>query len=119
MKNMTLFGKTRSVKEEYLDLSRYKEESTEKEPSMYVKVAEVQKYEDLTSLIDSVYNGNLLLLDYSMIKRDEIEEEKVINELKKVVRDVKGDIAGLGGDIMIVAPAGVKIDRKKIRGNFF
>ena len=116
---MTLFGKTRGDKEEYLDLSHYKEESHEKEPSMYVKVAEIQKYEDLTSLIDSVYNGNLLLLDYSMIKRDEMEEEKVINELKKVTRDVKGDIAGLGGNIMIVAPAGVKIDRKKLRGNFF
>ncbi len=116
---MTLFGKTRSDKEEYMDLSHYKEESLEKEPLMYVKVAEIQKYEDITSLIDSVYNGNLLLLDYSMIKRDEIEEEKVINELKKVVRDVKGDIAGLGGNIMIVTPAGVKIDRKKIRGKFF
>ena len=61
----------------------------------------------------------MLLLDYSLIKRDEIEEEKVINELKRVVRDVKGDIAGLGSAIMIVAPAGVKIDRKKIRGTFF
>ena len=116
---MTLFGKPRSNKEEYLDLSRYKEESLEKEPHMYVKVAEVQKYEDLASLLDSVYNGNLLLLDYSMIKRDETEEEKVVNELKKVVKDVKGDIAGLGGNIMIVTPAGVKIDRKKIRGKFF
>lgn len=119
MKNMSLFGKTRGDKEEYLDLSHYKEESIEKEPSMYVKVAEIQKYEDLKSLIDSVYNGNLLLLDYSMIKRDEMEEEKVINELKKVVRDVKGDIAGLGSNIMIVAPAGIKIDRKKLRGKFF
>ena len=39
---MTLFGKTRTDKEEYLDLSQYKEESAEKEPFMYVKVAEIQ-----------------------------------------------------------------------------
>ena len=116
---MPLFGKTRNVKEEYLDLSHYKEEGTGKEPSMYVKVAEIQKYEDLTPLIDHVYKGSLLLVDYSMIKRDEIEEEKVINELKKVVRDVKGDIEGLDSNIMIVEPVGIKIDRKKIRGTFF
>jgi SepF-like predicted cell division protein (DUF552 family) len=116
---MTLFGKTRNVKEEYLDLSHYKEENAEKEPHTYIKVAEIQKYEDLTPLLDYVYKGSILLLDYSLIKREEIEEEKVINELKKVVRDVKGDIAGLGSTIMIVAPSGVKIDRKKIRGTFF
>ena len=116
---MTLFGKSRGSKGEYIDLSSYVEEGPEKEPKMYVKVAEIQKYEDLPTFIEYVYNGNLLLLDYSYIKREEFEKDRIVNELKKVVRDINGDIAGLSKDILIVAPAGVKIDRRKIRGTFF
>ena len=116
---MTLFGKSRSGKEDYIDLSHYVEETTDKEAKMTVKVAEIQKYEDLSAFKEYVYTGNLLLLDYSYLKRDEVEKERIVNELKKVVRDINGDIAGLSSDILIVTPAGVKIDRRKARGTFF
>jgi SepF-like predicted cell division protein (DUF552 family) len=117
---MAIFGKARREKEQYIDLSEHLDDTkVEGEPSLYVKVAELQRYEDLPDFIDYVYNGNLLLLDYSTLANDDIEKERIANELKKVVVDVGGDLAGLGRNIMIVAPAGVKIDRKKMRGSYF
>jgi SepF-like predicted cell division protein (DUF552 family) len=47
-----------------------------------------------------------------------MELERSTNELKRVVKDINGDIAGLGRNWLIVTPNGIKIDRRKIRGAF-
>lgn len=86
--------------------------------SMMVRVAEIQKYDDLREMANYVYQGNLLLLDFSPIAQDEIVLRRVTGDLKKLVTDINGDIAGLGKTMMIVAPTGVKIDRRKMRSGF-
>lgn len=86
--------------------------------SMMVRVAEIQKYDDLREMANYVYQGNLLLLDFSAIAQDEIVLRRVTSDLKKLVGDINGDIAGLGKTMMIVAPTGVKIDRRKMRNGF-
>jgi SepF-like predicted cell division protein (DUF552 family) len=40
------------------------------------------------------------------------------NELKAVARDVKGDVAGIAKNMLVVTPAGMQIDRKVMRGPF-
>jgi len=62
--------------------------------------------------------SNILLLDLNQISSDDMELERSTNELKRVVQDVDGDIAGLGRNWLIVTPSGVKIDRRKMRGTF-
>jgi uncharacterized protein len=84
--------------------------------SMMVRVAEIQKYEDLREYANYVYQGNLLLLDFSPIAQDEIILRRVTGDLKKLVADINGDIAGLGKTMLIIAPTGVRIDRHKQRG---
>ncbi|MCD6512003.1 MAG: cell division protein SepF [Thermoplasmata archaeon] len=106
-----IFGKER--RGEYIDLEDYGV-STE-EAKMYVKVAEVHGYDDLREFSDYIYNGNLLILDVSPISIDDIELERITNELKRIVRDIDGDIAGLDRNHIIVTPSGVKIDRRKLR----
>jgi len=85
------------------------------EAKMYVKVAELQKFEDLKEFSKYIYEGNMLILDVSPISIDDIEVERVTNELKKIARDINGDIAGLDRNHFIVTPSGVKIDRRKLR----
>ena len=106
-----IFGKK---KEEYIDL-----EDTEKEKlpdaQMYVKVAELQKFDDIKEFAKYVYDGNMLILDASPLSVDDIEVERAANELKRVVTDINGDIAGLDRNHFIVTPSGIKIDRRKIR----
>lgn len=106
-----IFGKK---KEEYIDLEDVEAEELP-EAKMYVKVAELQKFEDLKEFSKYIYEGNMLILDVSPISIDDIEVERVTNELKKITRDINGDIAGLDRNHFIVTPSGVKIDRRKLR----
>ena len=72
--------------------------------------------DDLRDFANYVYQGNMLLLDFSAIANDEIILRRVTGDLKKLIADINGDIAGLGKTMLIVAPTGVKIDRHKARG---
>ncbi len=108
----------RSGRTDYIDLEEYASDSElfDATASMMVRVAEITRYEDLREYANYVYQGNLLLLDFSTIAQDEIILRRVTNDLKKLVADINGDIAGLGKTMLIVAPTGVKIDRNKARG---
>jgi hypothetical protein len=35
-----------------------------------------------------------------------------------MVSDINGDVVGIGNNLMIITPSGVKIDRKKLRGEY-
>lgn len=106
--------------QEYIDLEEYAQDSElwDQTASMMVRVAEISKHEDLREYANYVYQGNLLLLDFSAIANDDIVLRRVTGDLKKLVGDINGDIAGLGKTMMIVAPTGVKIDRRKARGTY-
>ena len=103
---------------DYIDLEEYTQgsEMFDATASMMVRVAEILKYDDLRDFANYVYQGNLLLLDFSAIAGDEIILRRVTGDLKKLIADINGDIAGLGKTMLIIAPTGVKIDRHKARG---
>lgn len=105
---------------DYIDLEEYAEETElfDQTASMMVRVAEITTYDDLREFANYVYQGNLLLLDFSAIAGDDIVLRRVTSDLKKLVNDINGDIAGMGKTQMIIAPTGVKIDRRKARGAF-
>lgn len=105
--------------ESYIDLSDMMfENETELEAKMIVKVGEIYRYEDLASLTTHVYNGNIVLIDITSIANDDLTLRRVTTELKNTVRDVNGDVAGVGKNLLMVTPTSVKIDRSKIRGGF-
>ena len=83
-----------------------------------VKVAEIYRYEDINDLATHVYNGNLLLLDYTSIANDELALKRITAELKSAVRDCGGDVAVVGKNMLMATPARIKIDRAKIKGAF-
>jgi len=83
-----------------------------------VKVAEVYRYEDINELTPHVYNGNILIVDYNSIANDELALKRITNELKSVARDTGGDVAGIGKNLLIATPSGIKVDRTKIKGSY-
>jgi len=113
-----IFGKGRKREGEYIDLSEYGSRGEEGEAEMYIRVAELQKYEDVKDFMEHVYNGNILILDLEPLSYDDMELERTTNELKRVVKDIGGDIAGLGRNLIIVTPEKIKIDRRKMRAPF-
>jgi uncharacterized protein len=83
-----------------------------------VKVAELHRFEDLANVTTHVYKGNILVIDFSAIASDDAAMRRMSNELKAVARDVKGDVAGIAKNMLVVTPAGMQIDRKVMRGPF-
>ncbi len=81
-----------------------------------VKVAEIYRYEDVATLTNLLYSGNILMIDYSAIANDQLALKKIIEDLKGVARDTGGDVAGIGGNMIMATPRGIKIDRNKIKG---
>ncbi|AFV24917.1 MAG: cell division protein SepF [Methanolobus sp.] len=116
-----LFGgtsKTTTVEDEYteLDLTKYEEVLDEEPAETYVRVAELTNLNELTALKKEIYSGNIVMIDISNIKADKLMLDRALKDLKDVVIDVHGDIAGIKDDQVLVTPTGIKIDRSKILG---
>src|SRR3990170_3360874 len=79
--------------------------------------AESDAYIDLGDLTTHVYNGDMLLIDYTSLANDELALKRMTADLKNVARDTGGDVAAVGKNYLLATPAGVKIDRNKIKGS--
>ncbi|MFA5103036.1 MAG: cell division protein SepF [Candidatus Thermoplasmatota archaeon] len=118
-----IFGlgdKKTGTAEGYIDLEKYADAQVGGIPGarMHVAIGEIQRYEDLKNLTDFVYGGNMLILDFTSISDQEVLLKRVTNELKRITDDIGGDVAGIGNNLMVVSPSGVKVERRKLRGKF-
>ena len=116
-----IFGdKNTSKVEGYVDLEKYVESTDTKTlgAKMHVRIGEIQRYEDLKDFTDYVYGGNVLILDFSAIADEEVILKRITSELKKLTKEINGDIAGIGNNLMIIAPSDVKVERRKLRGKY-
>src|SRR3989442_378997 len=73
-----------------------------------VKVAEVYRYEDIADLTTHVYNGNILLIDYTSLASDDLALKRITAELKSAVRDCGGDLPVRGKNGLLAARGAVK-----------
>jgi SepF-like predicted cell division protein (DUF552 family) len=103
--------------ETYIDLGaiEFEDEPTNKAKTQ-VKVAELHRHEDLGDLLNLVYNGHIVLIDFSPVATDELAMRRISNEIKNVTRDTGGDAAGVAKNMLMVVPGGIAIDRKVLRG---
>ena len=103
----------------YIDLEKYQEATGSRSGAkMFVRVGEIQRYEDLKEFSDYVYGGNVLILDFSPLAEEEVILKRITSDLKKLAKEINGDIAGIGNNLMIIAPCDVKIERRKLRGKY-
>ena len=99
-----------------MDLSEFELEGGSS--ATQVKVAEIHRFEDLANVTTEVYKGNILVVDFGAISSDDTAMRRMSSELKAVARDVKGDVAGIAKNMLVVTPGGMGIDRKVLRGPF-
>ena len=102
----------------YIDLGELSADEEESEARMHVRVAEIYRYEDIGEITSNVYNGNLMIVDFTAIANDTLTLKRITNELRAIAKDVQGDIAGISKNMIIVAPEGVKVDRHRIKGPY-
>ena len=94
----------------YIDLGMLKgrEPGPSKAGGPLVKFADIDGYRQIPELSNLVYDGNILVLDFTPIANDDLE-------LKRVVEDINGDIAGISQNLLLVTPKGIGIDKKKMK----
>lgn len=98
-----------------LDIEEYESELRDEEDvKMFIKTSELTGLYDIPELKKEIYAGNILILDIALARQDKVLVEKAIKDLKMTAFDVGGDIAGIGEDQVIIAPTGIRIERKKM-----
>jgi SepF-like predicted cell division protein (DUF552 family) len=106
------------VTSEYIDLSELVFEDEPGAPGgegqCLVHVAELDKFEDLGALLDYVYNGDIMIIDYAPLSGDDLTLSRISSEIKSAVKDMGGDVAGVGKDMLMVTPTGIRISRSKL-----
>ena len=101
--------------EDYVDLDIEEYEGlAEEDARAYVKAVELTNLNEVPELKREIYEGNILILDISLVKQDKVTVERALRDLKRAVADIGGDIAGLDDNTIIVTPTGIKIERRKI-----
>ena len=83
-----------------------------------VRLAEIIRFEDLHEITKLAYQGDIVLLDYTSIANDQIAVKRMSMDLKNVAKDTGGDVAGIAKNLLAITPAGIRIDRNKIRPSF-
>jgi uncharacterized protein len=83
-----------------------------------VRLAEILRFEDLHQVSKLAYQGDIVLLDYTSIANDQIAVKRMSVDLKNVTKDTGGDVAGIAKNLIAITPAGIRIDRNKIRPSF-
>jgi uncharacterized protein len=83
-----------------------------------VRLAEILRFDDLHQVSKLAYQGDIVLLDYTSIANDPIAVKRMSVDLKNVAKDTGGDVAGIAKNLLAITPAGIRIDRNKIRPSF-
>ncbi len=83
-----------------------------------VRMAEILRFEDLHQVTKLAYAGDIVILDYTSIANDQIAVKRMSIDLKNVAKDTGGDVAGIAKNLVAITPAGIRIDRQKIRPSF-
>ena len=108
----------RSGDEDYvnIDLGQFEEVSAGSSSEILVRMAELNDIDVLPDIKAEIERGNVVLVDISPLRREKGLLDEAIGELKDAVEDLRGDIAGLGDNLVIVVPRRMRIDRENVLG---
>jgi SepF-like predicted cell division protein (DUF552 family) len=104
--------------DQYIDLGALYIQDEGSMSGCSVKIAEIYRYEDVAKVSQPVYNGDIVLIDYTNMANDTNDLKRVTNELKNVARDTNGDVAAIGNNLIVVTPSGIRVDRHKMKGGY-
>ncbi len=82
-----------------------------------IRMAEIIRFEDLRAATKLAYSGDVVIIDYTSISNDQNAVRRMSVELKNVAKDTGGDVAGIAKNLLALTPAGIRIDRNKIRAS--
>ncbi len=84
-----------------------------------VRMADIIRFDDVHNATKHAYQGDIVLIDYTSISGDQMSLKRMSSDLKNVAKDIGGDVAGISKNLICLTPAGIRIDRQKIRASGF
>ena len=77
-------------------------------------IAEYNTQRDLMAVKDALYDGGIVLLDISTLRGEERTKDRIVEDLRRTVEDVGGDIVQKGDEQVILTTRAVAISREKL-----
>lgn len=99
----------------FIDLNDYKFQEELEETRSVIRVAEVRRLEDVRKIGQYIYEGDILIIDCTAISSEEYIMKRITEEVKRLVKDINGDVAGVSKSFLVVTPPGIAIDRNRIK----
>ena len=89
-------------------------ENSEPPVKTYLKAMPLRELADLETVKNEVKNGNIIILRITPLASKSIEDVKqAVNQLYEFAESVKGDIARLGEERVVICPDKIRIWREK------
>ena len=80
----------------------------------YLKAMPLRDLGDLEKIKNEVRNGNILILKITpLASKNILEVSQAVNELYSFTEEIRGDIARLGDERIVICPPHIKIWREK------
>lgn len=87
-------------------------EKTQKKP--YLKALPLRNLADVEVIKHELSLGNIIILKITPLARTNVEDVKVaVNELYAFAQSIKGDIASLGEERVVIVPNSIRLYRPK------
>lgn len=99
----------------FIDLNDFRFQEDSEEIRSVVRVAEVRKLEDVRKIGQYIYEGDIMVIDCSPVSSEDYIMRRITEEVKRLVKDMNGDVAGISKNFLLVTPSGIAIDRNRIR----
>lgn len=80
-----------------------------------IRVAEINRYEDLHKFEGITYSGDILVLNYTSMSKDELGMKRLLRRSHEIVKDVNGDVVMLPNSMLLMTPSGIRISRQKLQ----
>ena len=100
--------------EDYMNSVEMEDVDLLHEPAdMYIKPVSIVSEDDVKPIEDELAKKNILLLDMTELNKRPTTRTNVVNELKRYVEKINGDIGQIDANRVLVTPAKVKIVKRK------
>lgn len=89
--------------EEYIELDEVTDESSSK---VKIRIATLNEYSDVEDVQDMLRDNNIVWVKIRPLKdRDMTDLKRSVDRIKKTVRAINGDVAGVDEDWLIACPS--------------
>ncbi len=109
-----LSGGDNHTTEDYVELDLDDFDTARGEAGMSVRIATIGDKQDVVSIKDAVYDGDLVIADITRHTTSDSTMEHIVDDLRQVAEEVDGDIVQKGDDQIIITPTGVAVSREKL-----